>query len=99
VATIRNESKISSFVSCPACAGEIPLEGSPRLPAEFSVPCPSCGRRTIFQSADAHDSKKSEEAANTFGRPRFPAKKKKAKAQAPTARKSWLSECATWLLQ
>ena len=98
MATIRNEPKISSFVSCPACSGEIPLEGGSRLPAEFSVPCPSCGRRTIYQSADAHDSKKSEEATNTFGRTRFPAKKK-TKKQAPIPPKSWLKECATWLMQ
>jgi uncharacterized Zn finger protein (UPF0148 family) len=98
VATIRNEPKIGAFVSCPACSCEIPLEGAPRLPAEFSVPCPSCGRRTVYQSADAHDSKKAAEATNTFGRARFPAKKKTNK-QAPTAPKSWLNDAATWLMQ
>ena len=59
-------------VSCPACAREIPLVGRPRLPLEFSVPCPNCGHRNVYQPAAAHDPKQSAEPAKPgpipFGR-------------------------------
>jgi hypothetical protein len=93
VATARNESRTETCVSCPTCFCEIPLVGT-RLPAEFSVPCPKCGRRNVYHSADAHDSKGDAEAAKTSARTLFATERKKT-----VPPKSWLNECATWLLQ
>jgi uncharacterized Zn finger protein (UPF0148 family) len=44
-----------SCVSCPSCSHEIRLVGKARLPREFSVLCPACGHRNVYQQADAHD--------------------------------------------
>ena len=41
-------------VSCPSCSYEIRLAGKAR-PREFSVLCPACGHRKVYQQADAHD--------------------------------------------
>jgi uncharacterized Zn finger protein (UPF0148 family) len=94
----RNEANSGSRVTCPTCSYEITLDGASRLPAEFSVPCPNCGRRTIYKSADAHDPKHDAEATKTPRTIRF-STDEKTKRQALIRGKSWLNEYATWLMQ
>ncbi|MGH8637851.1 MAG: hypothetical protein ACREUZ_12030 [Burkholderiales bacterium] len=43
-------------VRCPACSFEIRLAGGLRLPPEFSVLCPGCGRRKVYRSAETYES-------------------------------------------
>jgi len=44
-----------SCVSCPSCSYEIRMAGKARLPREFSVLCPACGHRKLYQQADARN--------------------------------------------
>jgi hypothetical protein len=44
-----------------------------RLPADFSVACPHCGRRNVYQSAAAHPRGNAEET-KIFESPRFSTK-------------------------
>jgi ssDNA-binding Zn-finger/Zn-ribbon topoisomerase 1 len=44
-----------SCVSCPSCSYEIRMAAKARLPREFSVLCPACGHRKMYQQADAHN--------------------------------------------
>jgi predicted RNA-binding Zn-ribbon protein involved in translation (DUF1610 family) len=85
--------KMGACVSCPACSREIPLADS-RLPAEFSVPCPRCGQRKIYRSSDAHEPREGMETAKTSGRTLVSTDRDR-----PAEPKSWLGECASWLMQ
>jgi predicted RNA-binding Zn-ribbon protein involved in translation (DUF1610 family) len=68
VATSRKVSQIDTCVRCPTCSWEIPLVGTLRLPREYSVLCPNCGQRKVYQAAQAHDLKQDAEATKTSGR-------------------------------
>ena len=50
-------------VNCPACAFEIPLANPKGLPREFSLRCPGCGHRRIYQWAQVHAPMENAEAA------------------------------------
>ena len=58
-------------VVCPACSREIPLAGTLRLSKEFSVPCPNCGHRNVYQSAGTRDPKQDAEATRTPAKIQF----------------------------
>ena len=91
MATSRKVPQTDTCVRCPTCSWEIPLRGALRLPQEYSVPCPNCGRRNIYQSAEAHVPRLDAEGTKTSGRIiQFGTKK----AMQP---KSWLNEWASWL--
>lgn len=45
----------ASCVSCPSCSHEIRMASKAKLPREFSVLCPACGYRKVYQQADAHN--------------------------------------------
>ena len=51
-------------VGCPTCSCEIPVVGTLRLPQEFSVLCPNCRHRNVYQSAEVRDPK--QDAAATM---------------------------------
>jgi orotidine-5'-phosphate decarboxylase len=63
VATIRNDIKPDTCVSCPVCSCEIPVLNTKSLPREFSVLCPGCGARKLYHLAQAHDQKEEPIAA------------------------------------
>jgi predicted RNA-binding Zn-ribbon protein involved in translation (DUF1610 family) len=46
------------------CSREIALVGELRLPEEFSVLCPNCGRRKVYRSAAVHDQTQDAEATS-----------------------------------
>ena len=51
----REQNRIEGgCVSCPACAFEIPLAKTKGLPREFSLVCPACDQRRIYQLAQLH---------------------------------------------
>ena len=93
VATSWKDFKTDTCVSCPACSCEIRLPSALRLPGQFSVLCPNCGQRKNYGSAEVHD-RKDAEATDTFRRIQFGGRKKIS-----IEPKSWLNECASWLLQ
>jgi hypothetical protein len=92
VARARKDFKTDTCVSCPACSCEIRLPSALPLPGQFSVPCPNCGQRRNYESAQVHD-RKDAEATHTRRRIQFGRKKIYIQS------KSWLNECASWLLQ
>jgi DNA-directed RNA polymerase subunit M/transcription elongation factor TFIIS len=49
-------------VNCPACAFEIPLADTKRLPREFSLLCPGCGQREVYYLAQIHEPEEDAEA-------------------------------------
>jgi predicted RNA-binding Zn-ribbon protein involved in translation (DUF1610 family) len=65
------EPKSSSWVSCPACSCDIALVDTRGLTGEFSVPCPNCGQRKVYRTADVHDSKPGAQAIKALGRKQF----------------------------
>jgi hypothetical protein len=51
----REQNRIErACVGCRACAFEIPLANTKGLPREFSLLCPGCGHRGIYQLAQVH---------------------------------------------
>jgi hypothetical protein len=94
MAVFQKEPKARSCVTCPTCSCEIPLVCELRLPTEFSVPCPGCGRRTVYQSAETHDPDDDAGATQTCHAIEFSTKKKESMQP-----KSWLNEWASSLLQ
>jgi hypothetical protein len=92
VATFERSPREAACVSCSACFFEIPLVNALRLPGEFSVPCPNCGQRKVYRSAEAHDPKSGTEATKTFGRVHFPARERTTMQP-----KSWLNGWVAWL--
>jgi len=83
--------KPDTYVSCPTCAREIPVMGTSRLPRDFSVLCPNCGRRKVYQLAEVHDLKRDAETPQASGRIQFG----KKNWMEP---KSKLNTWASWLL-
>jgi hypothetical protein len=56
VATAGNiDRKTGTCVKCPTCSFEIPLLSTKSLPREFSVLCPKCRGRKLYQVAEVHD--------------------------------------------
>ena len=101
VTTIRTYPKSDTYVSCAICSWEVPLAGSSRRAKEFSVACPNCGRRHLYGSADAHDSRvagggKTSRMLEFSTKPKIAEKKLEENEPAP---RSWLKECTSWLLQ
>ena len=94
MATFQKDPETDNYVSCPRCSCEIPLAGTIRLPREFSVLCPNCGRRDVYQPAEAHDPKQGAAATRTAGSIQFSTGKKE-----PIRPKSWLNEWACSVLQ
>jgi hypothetical protein len=92
VAIYRKIIKTDTCVSCPTCSREIPVLGTSRLPREFSVLCPSCGRRKAYQLDEVHDRTQDAETTQAAGLIQFG---KKNWIQP----KSGLNEWASWLLQ
>jgi len=66
VAVFRKIIKDSTWVSCPGCSCEIPVQNAARLPREFSVPCPNCGERKVYGPADVQERKAEVETADAF---------------------------------
>jgi hypothetical protein len=79
VATFQRDQKTRTCVNCPACSYEIRLVSPLRLPGEFSVPCPNCGLRKVYESAEAHDPRPEPEVTKTSGRIQFATGRKKSK--------------------
>jgi hypothetical protein len=93
VATSRKIFHADSCVSCPTCSCEIPVLGAIRLPREFSVLCPNCGLRRVYQATELHDAKQDTEETHKSRRIQFGKKKDKTSG----GPKSWLSESMSWL--
>jgi endogenous inhibitor of DNA gyrase (YacG/DUF329 family) len=85
VAVFQRDPKTRSCVSCPTCSHEIPLASTLRLPGVFSVPCPNCGQRKVYQSAEAHDPKQEAEVVKASGPIQFATRRKRSMRP-----KSWL---------
>jgi hypothetical protein len=58
-------------VSCPACAFEIPVVDTKRLPKEFSLLCPNCGQRGVYVSAEVHAPKVAADATRASRKIQF----------------------------
>jgi DNA-directed RNA polymerase subunit RPC12/RpoP len=94
--------KAETCVSCPACSYEIPLLNTVSLPREFSVLCPNCGSRKLYEFAQAHDRNQEAEATQISGRAQFGMKQETdcdLPSENPVQPKSRLNEFASWLLQ
>jgi hypothetical protein len=94
--------KDNIFVSCPTCFYEIPVLKTMSLPREFSVLCPNCGGRKLYQLAQIHDRKQDTVATQNFGRAQFGMKSATVgdlTAAVPTQPKSLLNQFGSWLLQ
>ena len=94
--------KADVCVTCPACFCEISVLTANSLPREFSVMCPNCRGRKLYQLAQIHDQKPDAEIAQIPGRLEFGMKRaidddRTAGNLMPP--KSRLSELASWLLQ
>jgi predicted RNA-binding Zn-ribbon protein involved in translation (DUF1610 family) len=98
VVKAQDDQETGSCVSCASCLREIPLAAFQHRLDEFSVPCPSCGRRNLYRPADAHEPRESAKAAKTFGTARF-ATDKTIEQTPSTQPASWLNECRSWLLR
>jgi uncharacterized Zn finger protein (UPF0148 family) len=90
MAISRKDSSTGTYVNCPTCGREIRVVTALRLPGEFSVLCPNCGDRQVYQSAETHDTKEDPEGTKTSRRIQFG----KKKSMHP---KSWLNQWASWL--
>jgi len=91
-----------SYVTCPTCSGEIPVQSALRLPREFSIKCPNCGWRREYQSAGLHDAKPGAESRREFPRIQFGKKNVKKIAAAENIfvqPESRLHQLMSWLLQ
>ena len=90
-----------SCVSCPTCSCEIPVQAALRMPREFSVLCPNCGRRREYQSAELHDAKRDAEPTREFPRIQFGRKnvKKIEEGNIFIQPKTRLNQIVSWLLQ
>ena len=90
-----------SCVSCPTCSCEIPVQAALRMPREFSVPCPNCGWRREYRSADLHDAKHDAEPTREFSKIQFGRKNvKKIETDNIFIRpETRLNQLVSWLLQ
>jgi hypothetical protein len=98
VAVFRKIVITDACVRCPTCSCEIPVLGARRLPREFSVPCPNCGRRNQHQSDELHDAKRDAEPTLSFESSQFGSKNiciQDICAQPKSRLNQWVS----WLLQ
>ena len=93
MAAFQKSVGVETWVSCPTCSREILVTSKTRLPEEFSVPCPNCGRRNVYQPLERHGPKPHAEATEISGKISFSAGKKET-----TRRKSWLSELTSLLV-
>lgn len=98
VAKFQDDQKTGSCVICASCLREIPLAAFQHRLNEFSVPCPSCGRRNVYGPADAHESREVAKTVKTFGTVRS-APDRKIENTPSTPPGSWLNECRSWLLR
>jgi hypothetical protein len=55
VVNTRTDSKPDSCVTCAACSYEIRIANTARPPGEFSLQCPNCRQRKVYQLLQAHD--------------------------------------------
>jgi DNA-directed RNA polymerase subunit RPC12/RpoP len=63
--------KASIYVKCPTCSCEIRVHNSRNLPREFSVACPNCQGRKLYQVAQVHEQELQAEIAQKFGTVQF----------------------------
>lgn len=85
--------EVETWVSCSTCSWEIPVSCKTRLPLEYSVPCPNCGRRHVYQSLEGHGRNTDAEATERVRRRPFSAGKEET-----IRRKSWLGELRSLLV-
>ena len=71
----RKTLQADTAVRCPTCSFEIAIQGRLRLPQEFSVLCPNCGRRRGYHLADLQDPQLDSTATHIFERVQFGKKK------------------------
>jgi ssDNA-binding Zn-finger/Zn-ribbon topoisomerase 1 len=62
----RKDFVTRSCVTCPKCSYEIPMLTTKGLSREFSVRCPKCEGRKLYETAQIHDQR---EAATTVRSP------------------------------
>jgi DNA-directed RNA polymerase subunit RPC12/RpoP len=92
----------TTYVSCPTCSWEIIVRNTSSLPREFSVLCPKCGGRKLYQLAQIHDQKQVAETTQISRRTQFGMKREidsDPTAGNPVPEKSRLGGFASWLLQ
>ena len=102
MAVFRKNAKLDvsmSCVSCPTCAREIPVQSAARLPREFSVLCPNCGRREEHQLAGLHGAKPEEESIHGLRNSQFGKRNGKKSENILIQPKTRLDEFTAWLLQ
>lgn len=93
----------AAYVSCPTCSCEITVLNTIRsLPREFSVLCPKCGGRKLYQLAQVHEQKQVAETAGVSRGMPFGVKRgidcdRTSGEQVPA--KSGLNGFVSWLLQ
>jgi hypothetical protein len=62
---------VETWVGCPVCACEIPVDSAHRLPREFSVQCPNCGGRSVYQLSQLHEERTATAATRIVERISF----------------------------
>jgi hypothetical protein len=88
-----------SCVRCPTCSCEIPVLNARRLPREFSVLCPNCGRREEHQLAGLHGAKREEESIHELRNSQFGKRNGEKSENILIQPKTRLNELTSWLLQ
>jgi len=93
--------KSESCVSCPTCSYEIPLFNTKNLPREFSVLCPSCGGRKLYEPVQIHSLKQEFETTQVTARQQFGMRQAIGddETAGPMPAKSRLGEITAWFLQ
>jgi DNA-directed RNA polymerase subunit RPC12/RpoP len=91
------------YVSCLTCSREITVLNTIKsLPREFSVRCPKCGRRNLYQVGQVHEQTPVAENARISNRIQFGIKGKTDGDRTPGEPKpvkSGLGGFMSWLLQ
>jgi hypothetical protein len=94
--------KADTCVSCPMCCCEIIMLNTTGLPREFSVQCPDCGTRKVYQADQVHDRRDDAETSQNPGRIKFGVRRtndRDPKLTGPPLPKSRFNAVAGWLLQ
>jgi phage terminase large subunit GpA-like protein len=102
MATRKIVMKPDTSVSCPTCSCEIPVLNTESLRREFSVPCPNCGARKLYQMDQIHDHRQDAETTQTSRSIQFGMRREidcDRAAGSPAQEKSQKSGFVSWLLQ
>jgi hypothetical protein len=94
--------KADTCVNCPKCSCEITMLNTTSLPREFSVQCPHCRTRNVYQAGQVHDCSVDTETAQSPGTIQFGFRRTNDRdpiLAGPLPPKSPFNAMVSWLLQ